>query len=222
MTSATALIPAYNEEITIADVIRACKHCPYIEEVIVIDDGSVDHTSAISIANGADVIRLEHNTGKAMALCTGAQKAKNPVVLLLDADLIGFQPIHAFYMVNPVLESSQISTLGVFSNGRILTDLAHHITPQLSGQRCMPKSILTSLKNMTDVGYGIEILIHRKLKEQGYDIQKVKLDHVTHVTKEEKKILQCHQKPNVEVKKRMEMYKDIFRELSSKKESSHG
>jgi hypothetical protein len=219
MTSATALIPAYNEEITIANVVRACRHCPYIDEVIVIDDGSVDKTAAVSIESGATIIRLEKNSGKAMALFTGGQKAKNDVVLLLDADLIGFQPIHAFYMVNPVLEYSTVSTLGVFSNGRILTDLAHHITPQLSGQRCMPKSILTSLKDKADVGYGIEISIHRKLKELGYITQKVKLDHVTHVTKEEKKILQCHQKSNIEIKKRMEMYKDIFRELSSKKES---
>jgi hypothetical protein len=219
MSYATALIPAYNEEATIADVIRACQHCPYIKEIIVIDDGSVDQTSAIATSNGAYVIQLKKNSGKAMALFTGAQKATNDIVLLLDADLVGFHPIHAFHMITPVLLSSHISTLGIFSNGRMLTDLAHHITPQLSGQRCMPKSVLLSLKNKSDVGYGIEISIHRKLKELQYDIVKIKLDHVTHVTKEEKKILQCHNRFDVEVKKRLEMYKDIFRELSSKKES---
>jgi polyisoprenyl-phosphate glycosyltransferase len=219
MAYATALIPAYNEEATIADVIRACLHCPYIKETIVIDDGSVDQTSSISTSNGAYVIRLKKNSGKAMALFTGAQKATNDIILLLDADLVGFHPVHAFHMITPLLVSSHISTLGIFSNGRMLTDLAHHITPQLSGQRCMPKSVLLSLKNKSDVGYGIEISIHRKLKELQYDIVKIKLDHVTHVTKEEKKILQCHKKSDVEVKKRLEMYKDIFRELSSKKES---
>lgn len=219
MTYATALIPAYNEEATIADVVRACQHCPYIKETIVIDDGSVDQTSAIASSNGAYVIQLKKNSGKAMALFTGAQNATNDVALLLDADLVGFHPIHAFRMITPVLVSSHVSTLGIFSNGRMLTDLAHHITPQLSGQRCMPTSVLLSLKNKSDVGYGIEISIHRKLKELQYDIVKIKLDHVTHVTKEEKKILQCHKKSDVEVKKRLEMYKDIFRELSSKKES---
>ena len=219
MEYVTAVIPAYNEETTIAGVITACAHCSYIQEIIVVDDGSLDKTSEISHLYGANVLQLSPNGGKAMALFRGAQEAKNNVLLLLDADLIGLNPYHVFSMIMPVFDSTCTSTLGVFSNGRVFTDLAHHITPQLSGQRCIPKSVLLSLGHKSGVGYGIEISIHRKLKELGYSIQKIKLAHVTHVTKEEKKILQSHQKLTLEVKKRMEMFKDIIRELSSKKEA---
>ena len=212
----TALIPAYNEENTITEVIDACMDCSYVNEVIVIDDGSADKTAEVSKSHGAKVIRMNENSGKAMALFVGAKESKNDILLLLDADLIGLDKNHVFSLILPVLQSSNCSTIGIFKNGRIVTDLAHHVTPQLSGQRCIPKSILLSLEDKCDVGYGIEISINRKLKRRGFNIEKVKLECVTHLTKEEKKKLHSTQ---VESKKRIEMYKDIFKEITSKKES---
>ncbi|MCK5848061.1 MAG: glycosyltransferase [Caldisericia bacterium] len=212
----TAIIPAYNEENTITGVIDACIDCSYVDEVIVIDDGSVDNTENISKAHGAKVIRLNKNSGKAMALCIGAKKSKNEILLLLDADLIGLDKNHVFSLILPVFQSSNCSTIGIFKNGRIVTDLAHRVTPQLSGQRCIPKSVLLSLRDKCGVGYGIEISINRKLKKLGFNIEKVKLEHVTHLTKEEKKKLHSTQ---IESKKRIEMFKDIFKEITSKKES---
>jgi len=64
-----ALIPAFNAESTIGNIIKGCKR--HLEDVIVVDDGSRDRTSLISKAEGARVIRHEKNMGKGMALRTG-------------------------------------------------------------------------------------------------------------------------------------------------------
>ncbi|HLD20597.1 MAG TPA: glycosyltransferase, partial [Patescibacteria group bacterium] len=49
-----ALIPAYNEETTIADVLTRTR--PYVDGVIVVDDGSSDRTAEIAGVHGATVM----------------------------------------------------------------------------------------------------------------------------------------------------------------------
>lgn len=82
-----ALIPAYNEEKTIAEVITKTKS--HVDQVVVIDDGSIDATAAKAESTGAILLHHKVNLGKGAALKTGCeyallQGAKNIVVL--DAD----------------------------------------------------------------------------------------------------------------------------------------
>jgi glycosyltransferase involved in cell wall biosynthesis len=64
-----ALVPAYDVERTIADVVRgAARHC---ETVLVVDDGSRDGTAAAARAAGAAVVRHDANRGKGAALRSG-------------------------------------------------------------------------------------------------------------------------------------------------------
>jgi glycosyltransferase involved in cell wall biosynthesis len=82
-----AVIPAYNEERYIGSVVLKTRQ--YVDEVLVVDDGSLDATADIASAAGAKVIRLETNSGKGMALNTGfeAARAMQPkVVVTLDGD----------------------------------------------------------------------------------------------------------------------------------------
>ncbi len=81
-----AVIPAYNEEENIAEVVNKTKN--YVDRVIVVDDGSGDQT--FERASGADVV-LRHlvNMGKGFALETGVEKALedgSDVLVTLDAD----------------------------------------------------------------------------------------------------------------------------------------
>ena len=203
----SVIIPAFNEESTVADVITSCRQSKWVAEVILVDDGSTDHTNETASKAGATVCILPENRGKAAALLIGARQAKNDLLLLLDADLIGLQPRHVQTLIDPVITLPAVSTVGLFTKGRFRTDLAHWLTPFLSGQRCLKRDFLLSLEGRSDVRYGIEIVITKALRKQKITLLKVPLDHVTHRMKEEKS---GHESG---WRKRMEMYRDIVQEL---------
>ncbi len=85
----TAVIPALNEQDTIAWVVNEAFKCPLIDEVLVVNNGSTDDTAKLAEAAGATVI-LEQEPGQGYALRTGYKKAKNDWVVKLDADLSRF------------------------------------------------------------------------------------------------------------------------------------
>ncbi len=82
-----ALIAAYDEERFIGSVVLKARR--YVDLVLVVDDGSADDTASLAEAAGALVIRHGKNQGKAGAINTGLQRARelNAVALvLLDGD----------------------------------------------------------------------------------------------------------------------------------------
>jgi glycosyltransferase involved in cell wall biosynthesis len=100
-----ALIPAFNEEETIEEVIvRLKKHIDV--EVIVVDDGSSDATPEIVKKLGHTLVRHETNKGKGEAINTGFKyivknypKAK--YVVIIDADL-QYRPEDAYKLLEPL------------------------------------------------------------------------------------------------------------------------
>ncbi len=87
--SMTVVIPAYNEEATIADTINSLWRTGYPSlEIIVVDDGSSDSTAEKAAALGARVIRHETNKGRAHAVMTGIKNARGEIVVTVDADTI--------------------------------------------------------------------------------------------------------------------------------------
>ncbi|MDD5015272.1 MAG: glycosyltransferase family 2 protein [Atribacterota bacterium] len=84
---AMVVIPAYNEEKTIQGVIKGVKN--YIKDIIVVDDGSTDHTSKLAQGEGVIVYRHIINRGLGGALATGIQGALlegADIILTFDAD----------------------------------------------------------------------------------------------------------------------------------------
>ena len=84
---ALALIPAFNEAGPIGDVIRRAQ--PHVREVVVIDDGSTDATSAVARAAGATVLRHDLNRGKGAAIITGLDYLRQSSAqcgVFIDAD----------------------------------------------------------------------------------------------------------------------------------------
>jgi glycosyltransferase involved in cell wall biosynthesis len=82
----SVVIPAYNEEQAIGDVVRELKARHPWHEVLVVDDGSSDGTAQRAAEAGARVIRHPYNKGNGAAVKTGIREARGEVVLLLDAD----------------------------------------------------------------------------------------------------------------------------------------
>ena len=83
----TAILPAFNEEVSIGSIVLHARQ--HADHVVVIDDGSKDRTSEMAKLAGAEVIRHPKNMGKGKALRTGFEHAgKNgcEVVITMDTD----------------------------------------------------------------------------------------------------------------------------------------
>lgn len=80
----TAVMPAYNEQPRIAEAIASV--LPFVDEVIVVDDGSGDATAEFATAAGARVIRQGVNRGYLAAIKRGFAEARGTVVVTVDAD----------------------------------------------------------------------------------------------------------------------------------------
>ncbi len=82
-----AVMPAYNEESYIGTMVLKVKQ--YVDEVIVIDDGSKDNTSQIARLAGATVVRHDKNQGYGAAIQSALVEARRrapDVLVLLDSD----------------------------------------------------------------------------------------------------------------------------------------
>lgn len=82
----SVVIPAFNEQEAIGDVVRRVRAQAGWHEVVVVDDGSGDLTAARAEEAGARVVRHPYNKGNGAAVKTGIREARGEVVLLMDAD----------------------------------------------------------------------------------------------------------------------------------------
>lgn len=183
---AAAVIPAFNEEATIGAIVAVLRSVPALSEVVVVSDGSEDGTAAVAREAGARVIELPFNMGKGAAMREGLQATTADVVVFLDADLVGLTCEHVAALLDPVLTGQREMSIGLFEGGRPFTDLAQAITPNLSGQRAVRRSLLEQVEDINDARFGVEIALTRYLRRAGIEAEEVILHNVTHRTKEEK------------------------------------
>ena len=104
----SVLIPVYNEEATVAELIQRVLAAPVEKEIIAVDDGSTDGTpralAAIAAAHPeVRVLRHEGNRGKGAAIRTALQAATGDYVLIQDADL-EYDPNDYGALLRPVVE----------------------------------------------------------------------------------------------------------------------
>ena len=181
MPRVAAIIPAFNEERTIGDVVTAVKLSGLVDDVIVVSDGSRDATGQAARAHGAQVVELRENLGKGGAIAAGLAATDARVILLLDGDLVGLTSRHLDDLLRPVLRG----TVEV-SIGQIKPDLMQRLFPNFSGQRAVQRSVLDAMPDLGSTGFGVEAAVSRHVKDAGLRSCTVPLGSLTHLSKLEK------------------------------------
>ncbi|HEX2062495.1 MAG TPA: glycosyltransferase family 2 protein, partial [Thermoanaerobaculia bacterium] len=119
-TKTTAIVAAYNEEGTIADVLRALTKSPLIDEVIVVSDGSEDRTVEIARKfDGVRTVALRANHGKGFAMAVGVANASNDTLFFCDGDMYNVTDEHIEALVLPVLRGECDMNIGVRNRGAV-------------------------------------------------------------------------------------------------------
>jgi glycosyltransferase involved in cell wall biosynthesis len=104
MSKVSVIIPAFNEQARIPNVLRALENHPLVWETIVVDDCSVDKTAeAVAKFPSAKLIRLSKNGGKSKAVATGIKASNGDIVCLLDADLVNLAASDITNLISPVI-----------------------------------------------------------------------------------------------------------------------
>lgn len=152
------IIPALNEERTIAHVIKGIpREISGIHEieVLVIDDGSTDHTSTLARAAGAEVIRHKQNLGLGAAFKTGLHEAlRRGADIIVNMDSDGqFDPADIPQLIVLVQQGmAQFVTATRFARPELIPEMP---AIKLWGNRWMTRLInFITNKNFSDVSCG--------------------------------------------------------------------
>jgi polyisoprenyl-phosphate glycosyltransferase len=181
MPRIAAIIPAFNEERTIGDVVGTVRRCSLVDDVIVVSDGSRDTTGGTARRHGGQVIELSENLGKGGAIAAGLAATTAQIILLLDGDLVGLTIQHIEDLLRPVLAG-----MAEVSIGQIKRDLMQTLFPNFSGQRVLRRELLEAIPNLGNTGFGIETVLNQHVRSSGLRTCTVLLGHLTHIPKQEK------------------------------------
>jgi phosphoserine phosphatase len=167
----SVIVPALNEEKTIANVIRFCFAAQNVSEVIVIDDTSEDNTVSIATAEGARV-HISKTRGKGISMKEGVQLSKNENLVFLDADIDPYPEKTIENLTAPLLSNEADFVKGSFARnaGRVTELVAKPLlnilfpgiasfSQPLSGMIAGKKSFFNKIEFFNDYGVDIGILI---------------------------------------------------------------
>ena len=186
----SVIIPAYNEEETVARVIEVVGSVSFVDEIIVVNDGSTDKTEEEALNAGAIVINHEVNKGKGEALFTGYNEAECDIIAFIDADIYNLTSRKVESMIKPILDGKTDITKTKFSraSGRVteLTakPLLNFFFPEisfeqpLSGQFAARKDVLKKINFEKDYGVDVGIVIDADVL--GISITEVDIGAIEH------------------------------------------
>ncbi|HUP69209.1 MAG TPA: glycosyltransferase [Acidimicrobiales bacterium] len=184
-----ALVPAKDRADSVAATVQALTELDEVDEVLVVDDGSVDDTAAVAAAAGARVLRLPANVGKGGAVRAGIDATPEAdVYLLIDADL-GSTAARSQALLPPVLSGQADMSIAVLpsAGGRggfgavrrlaaagVLRATGQPTRAPLSGQRAVLAPLLRSLT--LGARFGLETAMTIDARRAGARVVEVDLD----------------------------------------------
>jgi glycosyltransferase involved in cell wall biosynthesis len=189
----SAIVCAYNEENHLAAVLDGLLGAAFVQEIIVVDDGSTDHTAEImreySRFERITPIFIEYNQGKGNAMAKGAEAARGDILLYVDADLVNWDASYALQVLQPVLDGKADLVIGYPRREHDAWDSADLLRIQrwLSGERAVWRAdLLPLLPKMHPSRFGVETLINMHYKTRHQPIRMIPLKGLLHPLKFEK------------------------------------
>lgn len=186
----TAIVAAYNEEGTIADVLQALTKSPLIDEVIVVSDGSEDATVEIARTfDGVRTVALRENHGKGYAMAVGVANATNDTLFFCDGDMYNVTEEHIRSLILPVLDGECDMNIGVRDRGDAANflHLKMKCGPVLSGIRVMRRAVFETVPVQYQSHFKIEAALNCFCARAGYRQQQTIIHGLNHVLKESKR-----------------------------------
>lgn len=162
----SVIIPAYNEEKTIANVIKLVKDnsSDIVDQIIVVDNASTDNTSREAKEAGATTIRCE-SKGKGYAIEEGIKYVKNNIIACVDADIDNYSNDLVHSLVNPIIKGQADFVKAMFERegGRVTELVAkplleikfpemHKFSQPLSGMIAGKKEFFKKIELEKDYG----------------------------------------------------------------------
>ena len=204
----SVIIPAFNEERTIKQVVEAVHSVPLEKQIIVVNDGSTDETNdvleEIRSVYALTVVHCRENSGKGFAIRRGLQHVKGEVVVIQDADM-ELVPTDLPELLKPLeKEDVQVVYGSRFLNGRgnasfrnfianrllaTYTNLLYgcRITDESTGYKAFSTALITRL-NLTCKGFEFCPEVTAKVLRAGFRIHEVPVSYFPRTKKEGKKL----------------------------------
>ena len=205
------VVPAFNEEATLAIVLEKLLSVPQLYEIIVIDDCSTDRTHQIATDFAArhaqvKVTRQPHNGGKTEALKAGFALCAGDIVIVQDADL-EYDPTEIEFVISPMLlgradvvfgsrfqvrRAARVLYYYHYVANKLLTTLSNlctnlNLTDVETGYKAFRREIIQEM-TITSEGFGFEIEVTAKIAKLKCAIYEVPISYYGRTYEEGKKI----------------------------------
>ncbi len=207
----SVVMPVYNEEGTLEEIVERVHAVPLDLELVAVDDGSTDRSRDIlhRLEQDGKIQRLilhEENQGKGAALCTGFKAATGDLVIVQDADL-EYDPNQFPWLMEPILEDKADVVYGSrFMGGRphrvlyfwhrlgnqfltlasnMVTNL--NLTDMETCYKCFRREVLDGL-TVEERAFGVEPELTAKIAMGGWRVYEVGISYAGRTYAEGKKI----------------------------------
>lgn len=206
----SVIMPAYNEEKTIEEIIKKVLKVPLNIELIVVDDGSKDKTRQIiekfRSNNNVKIIFQKNNQGKGAAIRVGIKKATGDMIIIQDADL-ELDPKDYLKLIQPIIKNkskvvygsrfinkpkSKKQGLSFYLGSQFLTTLTNilynaHITDEATCYKLFSSEVIKKI-NLKCNGFEFCPEVTAKVRKLGLKIVEIPIFYKPRNIKQGKKI----------------------------------